>query len=409
MAHEIHIPKLSMTMAEAKLIEWKAKDGEWVNEKDVLLVIETDKVTTEIEAPRSGFLIILAEQDSVVPVGESAGMLAETREEYEKMRGAHPAPDERPEIEEGPAVDVEIKKLPKAGEKIKASPLARKMAQELGIDIRTIHGSGPGGRIVKEDIEGALKEKKQEPGPPEESYEGKKVKAAIPLRGMRKAIAEHMHRSLSVSAQLTNSGNIDMTAMIRLRTRLLEREKALGARVTYTDLFVFVLARALKDHPIINSSLIDHEIRIWEDINIGVAVALELGEYESGLVVPVVKNADKKSLIEISRTTRALIEKARSGKLTPDDVSGGTFTISNHGIFDVGDSWTLPIINQPQSAILGTGGINEKPVVIEGRIEIRPMMTFTLTYDHRVIDGAPSFKFMATFKGLMESPDLLLG
>ena len=408
MAHKIHIPKLSMTMAEARLVEWKAEEGEWVEKGQALLVIETDKVTAEVESPAAGFLIILARAARVIPVGEVVGLLAETEEELQKLQKGRPPGAERVEEKQDVMVSAEVRALQEAGEKVKASPVAKAMAKEFGLDLNRIVGSGPGGRIVREDVEAALKVKKEEVAPSEEIHDGKKVKITIPLAGMRKVIAEHMHRSLLVSAQLTNSGQVDMTEITRLRNRLLDGEKILGLRVTYTDLFVFFLARALKDHPIINSSLIGNEIKIWEDINIGVAVAIELNQYESGLVVPVVKNADRKSLIKISKSIRDLVEKARNRKLMPDDLSDGTFTLTNHGVFDIGESWTTPIINQPQSAIMGTGGIVEKPVVKDGQISIRPVMNFTLTYDHRVIDGAPSFRFMARVKELMENPDLLL-
>jgi len=198
-------------------------------------------------------------------------------------------------------------------------------------------------------------------------------------------------------------GEIDMTEMVKLRNKFLDQEKAIGTRITYTDLFVFTVAKALKENPVINSSLIDNEIKTWEDINIGVAVALD-----EGLIVPVVKGADKKSLTEISKTTKALAEKARAGKLASDEVSGGTFTISNLGAVGAGYRFETVIINQPESAILGTGAITERAVVRDGQIVIRPIMTYYFTYDHRVIDGAVAAKFMAGMIELLENPQLLL-
>jgi len=280
------------------------------------------------------------------------------------------------------------------------------MAEEHMIDLTKVTGTGPGGRIVREDIEKAIEAKKKEV-PPVEVYEGKRVEATIPLKGMRSAIAEHMHRSLSVAAQLTSMGEIDMTEMIKLRNALLEQEEVIGARITYTDIFVFAIAKALRDNPIINSSLIGNEIKIWKDINIGVAVALEEG-VEGGLIVPVVRNADQKSLTEINQEIRSLVEKARAGKLMPDDVSGGTFTLTNLGAFGGGWGLGTPIINQPQSAILGTGAITDRPVVRDGQIVIRPIMTYSFTFDHRVIDGAPAGKFMARVTQLLENSNLLL-
>lgn len=216
---------------------------------------------------------------------------------------------------------------------------------------------------------------------------------------MRATIAEHMHRSLSVAAQLTAMGEIDMTQMVKLRKDLVDQESAIGTRITYTDLFVFTVAKALKENPVINSSLIDNEIKTWEDINIGVAVALD-----EGLIVPVVKGADKKSLTEISKTTKALAEKARAGKLASDEVSGGTFTISNLGAVGAGYRFETVIINQPESAILGTGGITDRAVVRDGKIVIRPIMTYYFTYDHRTINGAVAAKFIADLIALLEKP-----
>ncbi|MFC1931652.1 dihydrolipoamide acetyltransferase family protein, partial [Chloroflexota bacterium] len=266
--------------------------------------------------------------------------------------------------------------------------------------------TGPDGRIIREDIEKAITAKETAPAgatAPAEATGEKKVKQTIPLKGMRKAIAEHMHRSISISAQLTAMGEIDMTQMVKLRQDLLGQESTLGTRITYTDLLVFAIARVLKDHPIINSSLIDGEIKVWEDINVGVAVALD-----EGLIVPSVKGADKKSLVEISQTVKALAEKARGGKLTPDEITGGTFTLSNLGAMGAGYRFETVIINQPESAILGTGAITERAVVRDGQIVIRPIMTYYFTYDHRVIDGAVAANFMAGLIKLLENPNLLL-
>jgi len=245
----------------------------------------------------------------------------------------------------------------------------------------------------------------------EEKVARKRVKEVIPLRGVRKLVAEHMIRSLQVSAQLTNTGMMDMTEMVRLRQALLSQEKTTGIHFTYTDLFVKVVAQALSQHPLLNSSLIDNEIKVWEDINVGVALAFKLKDGGSGLIVPVVRNADKKSLVEIHQAVRDLTEKGRNVKLLPDDVSGGTFTITNVGVFGAGGrvitGFGTPIINQPEVAILGTMPIADTPVVREGQIVIRPMMNYNLTYDHRVVMGEDAAKFMATLQQLMEEPYLL--
>ena len=402
MAVNIAIPKLGMTMIDATVVEWKVKEGKWVEEHEPVVVIETEKVMWDVEAMAAGYVHILIREANKVPVGGVIGLLAESKEELEALQRERTREIVAAPVEVAEAASPRAAVAPGEGkERIAISPVARKMAGENAIDITKITGTGPGGRIVREDIERAVAAK--EVVQPAEGYEGKRVKATIPLKGMREVIAERMHRSLSVAAQLTSMGEIDMTEMGELRNTLVAQEEIIGTRITYTDLFVLAIAKALKDNPIINSSLIDNEIKIWEDINIGVAVALE-AEYGGGLIVPVVRYADKKPLREISQTIRTLVHKAREGKLMPEDVTSGTFTLTNLGVF--GGGWELgtPIINQPESAILGTGAIVERAVVKDGQIVIRPIVPYSFTFDHRVIDGATAKKFMQRVIELLETP-----
>jgi pyruvate dehydrogenase E2 component (dihydrolipoamide acetyltransferase) len=403
MAAYIAIPKLGQVTTEATLVEWKFKEGDQVEKGSVVLEIETEKIKTDIEAEASGFLHILVGEGEKVEVGRVVGLLAGTEEELAALQKeppkeifAAPAEAEKnpaPPAEAGPPARAE-----EEGEHIRISPVARKMAEEHMIDITRITGTGPGGRIVREDIEKAIAA-----GAAPDVHQGRKVKEAIPLRGMRRAIAERMQRSLAESAQLTAIGEVDMTEIVKLRKGLIERADEIGARVTYTDILVLVVAKVLKEKPMVNSSLLDNEVKLWEDINIGVAVALD-----EGLIVPVIKNADQKSIVEISQGIRALVEKARQGKLTPDEVTGGTFTITNLGAAGAGWRFETAIINQPEAAILGTGGITDRAVVKDGRIVIRPIMTYSFTYDHRIIDGALAVQFMARVIELLETPGLLL-
>jgi pyruvate dehydrogenase E2 component (dihydrolipoamide acetyltransferase) len=417
MAVNVPIPKLGMSMTRATLIEWKAKEGDWIEKGSVVLTIETEKTGWDITAEASGFLHILVEEGVEVPVSKVVGLIAETKEELDALRKELPR-------EMFTAV-VEVKEAPPAvvtqvataaitgtganvGERIRISPVARKMAEEHMIDILKVMGTGPGGRITKEDIEKAIEEKKKVETTqlPLEVSLGKKVKATIPLKGMRKSIAEHMIRSLSASAQLTVMGEFNATDFVKLRETLLGQEEAFGTRITYTDLLVLAIAKALKEHPLLNSSLINNEIRLWEDINIGVAVSLgEKGD--KGLIVPVIKNADQKSILEISKTAKTLIEKARTGKLMLDDVTGGTFTLTSIGSRGV-SIFQTPIINQPEVAILGVGLIKDKPVVKNGQIVIALMMPFSLTFDHRVVDGAVAENFLDRLRGLLGTPALLM-
>lgn len=410
MATYVKMPKLGMGIEKATLVEWKAKEGDWVEQGNVVLVIETEKIEWEVEAEASGFLHILIEEGQEAPMGAVVGVIAETKEELEALQKKSPeeilaaATPEKSLLAEVASVEpvAPLASKTREEEHIRISPVARKLAEEHMIDVMTIVGTGPGGRIVREDIEREIEAKKKAEVPPV-VYQGKRVKFTIPLKGMRRTIAERMHHSLSISAQLTELGEIDMTEVVKLREVLLEQAEVIGAKITFTDVLVFAVAKALRDNPTINSSLIDNEIKVWEDINIGVAVALE-----EGLIVPVVKNADKKSLAEISQTTKTLVEKAREKKLMPDEVTGGTFTLTNLGALSGRWSFWTPIINPPESAILGTGTITERAVVRSGQIVIRPIMTYSLTYDHRIIDGAVAAKFMTSVIRLLENPGLLL-
>jgi pyruvate dehydrogenase E2 component (dihydrolipoamide acetyltransferase) len=417
MVTNIAIPKLGMSMTRATLIEWKAKEGDWVEKDSTVLVIETEKTGWEIKADTPGYLHILVEEGKEVGVSRVVGMIAATKEELEAMQ-KEPQKEiyttdvevkEAPQVGPGPSLPGAVSVSRSAeGERIRISPVARKMAEEHMIDITKIVGTGPGGRIVQEDVEKTIEAKKKMGVPlsPLEAYQGRQLRGTIPVKGIRKTIAEHMHRSLSVSAQLTVMGDFDMTEMVKLRESFLKQEKMINTRITYTEMLVLVIAKALKDNPLLNASLIDNEIKLWEDINIGVAVGLgEKGD--QGLIVPVVKNADKKSFVEISLTAKTLVEKAQTGKLMPDDVTGGTFTLTSIGGRGV-SFFQTPIINQPESAILGAGPIIQRPVVKDGQILISPIMTYSLTYDHRIVDGVVAENFLFRLKEFLETPGLLL-
>lgn len=425
MAEYIAIPKLGMSMTEATLVEWKVKEGERVEKEEVVLTIETEKTEWEVEAAASGLVHILVDEGMIAAVSRVVGMIVESEEELVKLQkeqlgevytteaGATAAATST--LAESPTdVLSEKSDRERGGQHIRISPVARKIAEENMIDISTVKGTGPQGRIVREDIQRAIEVKGTsgvttaplKAASTAEAYQGKQVKSIIPLRSMRKTIAEHMHRSLTISAQLTQMGEIDMTELKKLRSTLVTQEEEVKTRITYTDILVFVIARVLKEFPIVNSSLEVDEIKLWEDINIGVAVALE-GETGSGLIVPVVKNADKKSLLEINGELKVLVEKARVGKLMPDDVADGTFTITNFGAIGGGYGFGTPIINQPQSAILGIGAVVDRPVVWDGQIAIRPIMTYSFTFDHRVIDGAPAIQFMLRVSEVLEKPELV--
>jgi pyruvate dehydrogenase E2 component (dihydrolipoamide acetyltransferase)/2-oxoglutarate dehydrogenase E2 component (dihydrolipoamide succinyltransferase) len=419
MARDIAIPKLGMTMKEAKLVAWMFNEGDRVEKGGIVMQVETAKVTHDVEAQDTGFLHILVPPGETHPVGYAVGQLAETEAELAALQAETPAPDVTAAAPvEKAAEPAAPAPAPAAGPKgkVRISPLAKRLAEEHNLDYTTIAGSGPNGRIVKEDVEKALAAGPAAAPPSAaaaeawtgEVIDGKRVKTVLPLQGMRKAISDHMVASLQVAAQLTTMTDFDMTELTKLRKLLVGREEALGFRVSYTDLMVYIIARTLKVVPMMNASLIDGKVVLWEDVHVGVAVALQLSELESGLIVPVVKNADQKSLGEINQAIASVVAKAREGSISPDEVTGSTFTLTNTGTFGNMYAHGTPIINQPESAILQTGSIVERPAVVEGQVVPRPLMPVSLTFDHRVLDGAPVSTFLAELKDRVENPAILI-
>jgi pyruvate dehydrogenase E2 component (dihydrolipoamide acetyltransferase) len=390
MAKKVTVPKLGMGTAPITLVEWCAKEGEWVEKGKVVLIVETEKIRHDVPAKAAGFLHILIKEGSDAPISSAAALLAETKEELATLQKEEPSEatvsSQKPAETSRTAPPVETKARREG--RVIISPAARKLAEEHMIDLSVVEGTGPRGRIVREDIERAIAG-----GAPAaaQEYDGREVEKTIPLRGTRQAIAEHMVRSLTISAQLTAMGEIDAGELVKLHKKLKNESESTGKRISYTALIIAAVARALRANPMVNASIIDNDIKVWKSINIGAAVPVE-----GGLIVPVIKDADKKSLIEISENLRELTEKARNRALTDEDVKGGTFTISNVGPLGVGYRFDTDIINQPESAILGVGGITDRPAVRDGQIVIRPIMSYSLTYDHRLVDGALATQFITS-------------
>jgi len=431
MAESIVMPKVSMGQTEGQVSEWLVPVGDWVEKNQTVMAIETEKVTYECEAPASGYLVPVVEIGQVVPCGETVALLAQSEEELERLRkerapaGAVATADSSAETRDPqPAATSSVASPPQpmpseatgdgthGGRRIKISPVAKKKAKAHHLDIRQLKGSGPGGRILNRDVEEAIAARattapQAAPAWSGEVFDGIRVKASLPLRGMRKAIAEHMMRSLEATAQTSFAGEVDMSALIQLRDKLLGKEQEIGTRITFNDLFVYILCKAVQHVPQVNASLVGDEIKIWEDINVGIAVAVELGPYESGLVVPVLRNADQKSLSEISLRCRELSQRARENALTPEELSGGTITVSNVGAFAPGWTVSTPVLNLPQAVVVQPGAIVKKPVVVDDQVTIRPMMTISITFDHRVLDGVPILKFYTRMKEFIENPEYL--
>jgi pyruvate dehydrogenase E2 component (dihydrolipoamide acetyltransferase) len=277
----------------------------------------------------------------------------------------------------------------------KITPLAEEMARQAGLDISTIQGTGEGGKITKEDVQRRLATQKPAPA----AVPGVK---SIPFAGMRKSIAQNMHASLHNTAQLTAFVEVDVTEMVRFRDMIRDAYRSdESVKVSYNDILILAVARALKRHPIMNSTLVGEEIFLHETVNMGIAVALT-----DGLIVPVLHNADQMRLLEIARGARELTRKAREGTLTVDEVTGGTFTITNMSMFPV--DGVTPILRPPETGILGVGRIKEKPAVFNGQIMIRSMMFLSLTFDHQVVDGAPANQFLGTVAAYLENPYLIM-
>jgi len=378
-------------MTEGTIEKWLKQEGDHVQKGEPLVEIITEKINFQYESPASGILRkILHHEGEVVPVTVPIAIIAEEGEAVEEVEMARPeAPAEIPL----PAAVPRESKEP--SQRIFASPIARKMAQEKGLDLSSIKGSGPTGRIIKMDV---LKATEKGAAPPIQRPSEK----LIPLKGIRRIIAKRMTESFQNIPHFYLSLEIDMTSCLALYEQLREEvERRTKLRFTLTDILVKVTASALKDQPIINSRIEGDQIHLIEEINIGVAIALE-----DGLIVPVIHHADQKSLIEIASTLRGLTQKAKEGKLSLEEVGGGTFTLSNMGMLGI-DKFN-PIINPPECSILGVGRTVEKPVFHGGEIKVRPMAWFSLSSDHRIVDGATASLFLNHIKKLVENPPLLL-
>jgi len=372
---EVVMPKFGLTMREGTIQKWFRTEGESVTAGDPLFEVETEKVLYEVESPADGIVAaILYEVESVVPVGSVVAVIAVDGDHAAKLaadyhKTAGQGASSTAEAAKTGEASAAMSSAPAANDRIVATPSARKLAREKGIELSVVKGSGPGGRITREDVEAAASKPQAVP-------------EKIGWDGVRKRIAARMFESLQTTAQLTITTEADVTNMVHRRARLKE-----GQPITYNDLLVHAVANALRKHPRLNCTVESQAVRVHEEINIGVAVALD-----EGLIVPVIRNADRKSPLEIARESRELAEKARTGALGVDEVSGGTFTISNLGMYGV-DAFT-PIIDLPQVAILGVGRVREKPLVYEGEIAIRHTLVLSLTFDHRAVDGAPAAAFL---------------
>lgn len=392
---EVLMPKLGLTMTEGTILRWLVAEGQPVQMGQILFEIETEKAVTEIEAQANGTLgHIRAPEGATMAIGNVIGYLLLSGETIADIpsapsfSAAPPAPAAAPPSSASPIG------APTTGN-IKASPIARRIAKELNVDLSLIKGTASGGRIVEEDVRLAA----QSPvasAPLGDARDGH----AIPFRGVRRLIADRMTASLQNTAQLTLMREVDATALVELR-RQLNAHRAPEAQLAFNDFLIFFAARALRQHPALNARLEGEVIRQITTVNVGLAV-----DHARGLLVPVVRDVAAKTLDQICQERRRLLDAIQNNRAAPDDLSGGTFTITNLGAFGV-DAFT-PIINPPECAILGIGRISPKQVVRgeHDEVVIRRMLTLSLSFDHRLVDGAPAARFLATFAEMIEAPQV---
>ena len=430
MAEFVLMPKMGLTMTEGFLTNWRKSEGDTVYKGDVLFDVETDKLTNEFEAKTSGFLRkILVNEETVKILVPVAIIGTEDEDISELLKQAVGEAEAAPEKEEAPIKEA-VPTAAKIKDRVKISPRAKKTAQELNVDYNMVTGTGPDGAITEDDIRKFAEEKPKNKISPtaavvarQLSVDTEKIhkdtrimkedvvkykldenltKYADPqeyrttMSTMRKVIAQRMLESVQISPTVSFNIKIDTTALKKLRDELKDE-----AKVSYTDIMVKIVSKVLMDFPLLNSTVDGNVIVTRNYVNMGVAVALP-----AGLLVPVVKFSNVKGLKDISKEVKDLGERAKTNKLTPDELTGGTFTISNLGMFGI-ESFT-PIINQPEAAILGVNAIIQEPVAINGEVVIKPMMNLSLTADHRVVDGAVAAEFMSKLKEYIEKPGLLL-
>jgi pyruvate dehydrogenase E2 component (dihydrolipoamide acetyltransferase) len=441
------MPKWGLTMKEGTLSRWFKKEGDSVEEGEKLFEVETDKITNSVEAPSGGVLFqIVVPEGETVPVQTVLGVIAAAGEQPDRVEGGIVA--DSAEEEKGGTEEKQVEQPAAKSGFVPATPIARRLARERGIDLALVTGTGPKGRVTEKDVldfkepassgpeaspqAKALAEKlgldltsltgtgeggritkidvlrASKPSESAGSQAAPAVSAApssgttIPMQGVRKLVADNMHASLQNAAQLTCFVEFDATEMVRFRDMVRQKYRRDETfRISFNDIIALAVCRALKEHPIMNSTLAEETITLHDRVNLGVAVALE-----NGLIVPNVKDADDKPLTALAGEIRDLAGRARKGGLSMDEIQGGTFTITNVSMFGV-DGFT-PILNPPETGILGVGRAVQKPAVVDGEIVVRTMMTLSLTFDHRVVDGAPAMAFLRTLADMLENPFMMM-
>jgi pyruvate dehydrogenase E2 component (dihydrolipoamide acetyltransferase) len=427
MSSQVTLPRLGQGMETGTIVRWLKSEGDSVEKGEALYELDTEKVTQEVEAEASGVLLkILAGEGEEIEVGKAIAVIGEQGEDVSSESGdsaegeaedptkvteeeneeeGEPGPareDERERVRESdePAPEPEVSEQRQNGGRVKASPLARRIARERGIELSALRGTGPEGRIVAEDVERASASGAVSAAPSAGARAPSGEVEVVKLNQMRKTIARRMTEAWEAPAfQISMSA--DMTASIRLREALLAQVKEGGVRPTYSDILTKVVALALIRHRDVNAHFAGDSVKLFPTTNIGIAVAIP-----HGLVVPVIPGCERLTIPEIAAARADIVARTREGKLRAEDLDGGTFTISNLGMYGV-ERFTA-VLNPPQAGILAVGAIEERAVVVDGDFEIQPRMDMTLTIDHRSVDGATASEFLATVKSFLEEPGLAL-
>lgn len=408
---DIKAPVFPESVADGTIVEWHVTEGQQVNRDDLLAEIETDKVVLEVVAPDNGVVTKIVKQvDDTVLSDEIIGQFE---------AGASASADNAPAVDpDQPAAPVQAKQAADGGEPVQAtdkkdeadhkdqSPAVRKAAKESGVDPKEVEGSGRGGRVTKTDMANptlkADSSIKSDSGRPVAESMGERTEKRVPMTRLRKTVANRLLAASQETAMLTTFNEVNMKPLMDMRAKYKDQfEKRHGVRLGFMSLFVKAATEALKRFPAVNASLDGDDIVYHGFYDIGVAVSSD-----RGLVVPVLRDTDRMSMAEVESRIRELGGLAQKGKLGLDDMTGGTFTISNGGVF--GSLMSTPILNPPQTAILGMHAINDRPMAVDGKVEILPMMYLALSYDHRMIDGKEAVQFLVTIKELVEDPAMLL-
>ena len=416
MANDYVMPKLAMAMNEGTVTEWLVQEGAHIEKGEAIATLETEKVAYDLESPETGYFHIVVPAGETVDCGTVIGQFAESEDEVALLQAeSSPPPVVVAQEAAAPEPAGPQEKLAAGspmrapGERIIASPLARKMAADSNLSLALINGTGPGGRIVKRDVLAAEADGLMDTSVAPMGIGGDRVKARIPMTGTRKTIAHRLTQSLQTTAQLSSFWESDITDLLAARRKFVQREDELGTRVSVNAFLVKAIAYAARQIPIANSCLEGDEIVIYDNINVGFAVSMPgQTEYDSSLLVPVLRNVERMGVVEIDKRLKALVERVREGNFTEDDLVGSTITLSTTAGLAPPGHRSTPVLNPPNAMLVGPSTPLEKPAVVDGEVIPRMLLPVSVTFDHRILDGDPAVRFMSAMHDCLENPELLM-